>query len=285
MDRLRAYYRLSKPGIVYGNGIHVAGAALLAWQAGFSLSAFIGVLIGTSLIIASACVVNNYIDRGIDRKMTRTKKRPSVTGLIPLSHGLVYAGITLLAGFILLTWLTNFIVVVLGVIAYIFYVGVYAWAKRTTVHSTLIGSIPGALPAMAGYVAISGVIDTTAWLIFLLITIWQMPHFYAISIFRKTDYAAAGLPVLGVKAPFKQVRNTMLAYIVLYIGVAVAMLLVGSLHLVAGLVLICLGLYWFISSLRPATTETAWARKVFGVSLIITLAFPAVALLNIVLSA
>ncbi len=285
MQKLRLYYRLSKPGIVYGNAIHIVGGALLAWHAGFDVRGFIGVFVGTSLLIASACAANNYIDRGIDTKMTRTRKRPSVTGAVPFKQGVTYAVMTFLLGLALLIWLTNILVVAMGLVAYLFYVVIYAWAKRTTVHSTLIGSIPGALPAMAGYVAMTGSIDLTAWLIFLLIAIWQMPHFYAISLFRKKDYAAAGLPVLGVVAPFSKVRTAMLAYIVIYVLVAVAMIILASIGIVAGLLLAGLGLYWLFVSSRPVDDETGWARKVFGVSLIITLAFPVIAAINIVLSA
>lgn len=184
-NKFNLYYKLTKPGIIRGNAIHTMAGALLAATWMPSWLPIIGVLIGTSLVIASACVVNNYLDRKIDIKMKRTKERASVTGEIPLQKGLLVAAILLIAGFITLFTLTNWIVVVVGVVAYLTYVFAYTLSKPHTVHSTLIGAIPGALPAMAGYVAVDGQLSIGAWGVFLLVAVWQLPHFYAISVFRK----------------------------------------------------------------------------------------------------
>lgn len=282
-NSIRNYYHLTKPGIVRGNMVHLLAGALLAQSYGIKWPELIGVLIGTSLVIASACVLNNYIDRGIDAKMKRTKKRALVTGMISVKRAMLFAAILALLGFGLLILLTNLIVFLIGLIAYIFYVIIYAVAKRKTVHSTLIGAIPGALPAMAGYVAISGQIDTGAWLVFLLVLVWQMPHFYAISIFRRDEYKAAGIPVLGVVAPFVVVKHYVLAYMVLYVFVIGLLIQANILGATASVMMLAGAAYWVYVFYTASPEPIQWARTVFGVSLLLTLILLAASLVNVFL--
>ncbi len=282
METLRAYYQLTKPGIVRGNAIHVVAGALLATIIGVNWSALTGVVVGTSLIIASACVANNYMDRGIDAKMKRTKHRHSVTGFVPFSAAMVYLLVLMVAGFAVLFIYTNPLVILIGAVAYVMYVFAYGWAKRHTVHSTIIGAIPGALPAMAGYVAISGEISIGAWLVFLLVFTWQMPHFYAISLFRKHEYQSANLPVLGAVRPFKMVRRAMLCYIMAYVLVIAGLIHFNVVGAPSGLLLLSGAAYWTIVFAATKTNDEAkWARSIFGASLVLTLILLIASLLNI----
>jgi len=267
---VRDYYRLTKPGIVKGNLLHTLAGSIFAAGYGLTWQPLIGVLLGTSFIIASACVLNNYIDRDIDARMARTRSRPSVTGTVTLRDALIFAAGLFAFGLALLLWLTNLLVVVIGLVAYVFYVLIYAVAKRHTVHSTLIGAIPGALPAMAGYVAISTALDPAAWLLFALVLAWQMPHFYAISIFRRSEYAAAKLPVLGVVRGFRAVRRQMGIYMAAYLAVIVLMLASGVIGWIGGGMLLVGALYWAWIFLRPVDDPIGWARRVFVVSLLLT---------------
>lgn len=281
-DTIYAYYLLTKPGIIRGNAVHVIAGSLLASTLGFVWQPMIAVLVGTSLVIASACVANNYMDRGIDAKMKRTRRRPSVTGKIPLSHAMTFAVVLLIVGFAVLLRYTNPLVAVIGVIAYLTYVFAYGWAKRHTIHSTLIGAIPGALPAVAGYVAITGEMSIGAMLTGLLVFVWQMPHFYAISLFRKKEYAEAELPVLGVVRPFSTVRNHILGWILLYLVVVILMISADILGPPSGLLLLAGAAYWLVTFARVSTRdESKWARAVFGSSLVLTLALLAAGLLNV----
>ena len=208
----------------------------------------------------------------MDAKMARTKQRPSVTGAVNVQNALTFSLVLLIAGFSLLALLTNAIVGIIGIVAYILYVFAYGYAKRRTVHSTLIGAIPGALPAMAGYVAIDGALSLGAWLMFLLVFTWQMPHFYAISLFRKTDYAAAGVPVLGVVRPFSIVRRYIFAYMIAYLLVIVAMISADVVAPAAALILLAGSGYWLATALRVNTRPNAtWARAVFRSSLVLTI--------------
>lgn len=280
--KLLAYYQLTKPGIIRGNAVHVLAGGLLASVMGVDWRALLGVLVGTSFVIASACVVNNYIDRDIDAKMKRTKRRPSVTGVVsPRSAGL-FASVLAVIGIYVLFIFTNPIVVVIGAVAYLLYVVAYGVAKRRTVHSTLVGAIPGALPAMAGYVAIEGTLTLASVLVFLLVFLWQMPHFYAISVFRKHEYKAANIPVLGVIRPIGVVKRYVLAYMIAYlacIGLLIGFDVVGP---PAGVLLLAGAAYWLGTHMRMRKAkDERWARSIFGVSLLLTLVLLCASVLNV----
>jgi protoheme IX farnesyltransferase len=271
MSRFGEYYRLTKPGIIRGNLVHALAGVLLASAYGLRWGPVLGLLIGICLVIAAACIVNNYTDRAIDARMARTKKRASVTGSVPVRNAMALAGVLLLAGFIILIVYTNPLVSAIGVVAFVFYTVIYAVAKRHTVHSTLVGAIPGALPPLAGYVAISGVIDFAAILLFVLVLVWQMPHFYAISIFRRKEYEAASVPVMSVKYGFSVVRLQIIMYTVLYLCVVVGLIAAKATSEIGGVVLLLGAMIWLITVLRPVEDEVRWAKKVFGVSLTLTL--------------
>jgi protoheme IX farnesyltransferase len=280
--KLSAYYQLTKPGIIKGNAVHVLAGGLLASVMGVDWRALLGVLIGTSFIIASACVVNNYIDRDIDAKMKRTRKRPSVTGVVSPRAAGWFATVLAVIGVYVLFSFTNPLVVVIGAVAYLFYVVLYGYAKRHTVHSTLIGAIPGALPAMAGYVAVEGVISLPALLVFLLVFLWQMPHFYAISVFRKSEYKAAGIPVLAVVRPIAVVKRYVLAYMIAYLACIVLLIAFDVIGSPAAVLLLAGAGYWLATHARTRTfDDERWARSVFGSSLLLTLVLLCASALNV----
>lgn len=280
-ERLRAYYQVTKPGIVRGNAVHTLAGALFASAGGVLWKEMVGVLVGTSLVIASACVANNYMDRGIDARMKRTKKRPSVTGQIPFRNAMAYLVFLLAVGLVVLYLTTSLLVISIGLIAYLLYVFVYGLAKRTTIHSTVIGAVPGALPAMAGYVAIDGQLSVGAWLIFLLVFTWQMPHFYAISVFRRSEYKEAGLPVLGAVKPFATVKNYIMAYMLVY-ALTIALLITSrTVSAAAGLLLLGGAAYWVSVYYNKKEGESKWALAVFLASLVLTVLLVIAAVLNL----
>lgn len=282
MDRLRDLYQLTKPGIIRGNAVHVLAGAFLASIVGVEWGPILAVLLGTSLVIASACVVNNYMDRNMDAKMKRTKTRPSVTGSIPLSLGMAYAVSLLVLGFWILATYTNLSVVIIGILAYVLYVFLYGWAKRHTEHSTIVGAIPGALPAMAGYVAVDGSVTLASALVFLVVFAWQMPHFYAISIFRRKDYHEAGVPVLGVVRPFPTVRRYIFTYMFVYLLTIVALIATQTVSPPAGVLLLAGAAYW-LGTFKATDTrdQDKWARSIFGSSLVLTLGLLLASILNV----
>jgi heme o synthase len=153
----------------------------------------------------------------------------------------------------------------------------YGWTKRTTPWSTLVGTISGAVPLVAGYTAVVNSFDATALLLGLVMVFWQMVHFYAIAIFRRADYAAGHIPVWSVKYGVRSTQKWMLLFILLYLLVLFRLVLFASTSWVFAVVVGGLGLYWLylgIKGFKTAKPEK-WARSMFGFSLIILLAFSA----------
>lgn len=270
----RSYFQLIKPGITLSNTISgVAGFFLAASIIPFNLLAFIGGIGGIALIIASACVVNNVLDRDIDKRMKRTSKREVASGSISVPHALVFATILGLIGFgIILLW-TNLLTFILGVIAYVWYVAIYGLAKRTTPFSTLVGGVPGALPPVAGYTALTGTFDAGAIILFLILFFWQMPHFYAISMFRRSDYASAGLPVWSVKYGMKSTKLQILIFTILYAIAAALLTVYGYTGITYVILAVALAVWWMVKGITSykKLEDEKWARKMFGISLVVLL--------------
>lgn len=275
MKKLKLYYRLTKPGIIYGNLLTTVAGFLLASQGHIDWVLFASTIMGVSLVMASACVFNNYIDRDIDRMMDRTKKRALVDGTISSQSALIFATLLGVAGFAVLAAKTNTLTVILGVIAILVYVVLYGIAKRKSVHGTLVGSVAGALPPVAGYTAVTNQMDIAAWSLFIILTVWQMPHFYAIALFRLKDYQAAHIPVLpaikGAKTAMWQIR----AYIVLFSGSTLLLTLFDYTGYTYAFVMAGLSIVWLKKSFDPRFDKnpTGWARRLFTFSLIILTTF------------
>lgn len=272
---LKEYYRLTKPGIIYGNLLSAIGGFLLAEQGHFNILLFIAMAAGTALIIASACVFNNYYDRDIDALMARTKKRALPSARIEDEYALIYGSVLGVVGITILAAGTNATTVILGLVGWFTYVIWYTRSKRRTVHSTLIGSIPGATAIAAGYTAVTGHFDAGALILFTVMVFWQMPHFYAIAMFRRDDYAAAKLPVLSVVRGMHASKVHIFVYTLLF-AIAVAFLaLYGYASFSFFVIMTGLSLYWLWlgwKGFRKGTDDVRWARKMFGTSLIMLLA-------------
>lgn len=275
MSLLRAYYILTKPGIVYGNVLTAVAGFLFAAKGGVDLGLLLATVVGVALVIASACVFNNYIDRGIDKKMTRTQNRPLVTGRISSRSAIVYGSVLGSIGLLVLSVWTPWLVVMIGVVALVFYVGLYGIAKRRTIHSTLIGSIPGAASIVAGYVAVSGNITIAAVVLGVVMMLWQMPHFYAIALFRHSEYVAAGLPVLPVVLGAEVAKRHMLIYIIAFVvasGLLAVLGYTGYVYLVGMMLASSWWLTKAIQGFQTADTKR-WGRQMFGISLVVLLTF------------
>lgn len=279
------YYRLSKPGIIYGNLLHALAGILFAWQFGVDFLSVVGVLGGTAAIIAAGCIVNNYIDADIDAVMSRTKKRSFVSGDISTKIAFGLAIALLVIGSLLLYALTNTLTLILGLIGFFSYSFIYTLTKRHTPLSTLIGTLPGAIPLLAGYAAISGELNLTAWLLGGLLVAWQMVHFYAISVYRKEDYKAAGVPIISVVKPFKRVVWSMIGYSVLYAAIVSLLFGFHSLSYSATTLLIFCAVWQLKLVLDglSTTNKNIWARSVFKFSLVVSVALVITAILNILL--
>lgn len=275
MSRFRAYYLLTKPGIIRGNAVNaIAGFLLASTIAIFDFGVFVAMLSGLSLIIASGCVFNNYIDRDIDKKMKRTKKRALVTGDISAQNALVYATALGLAGATILGLFTNILTLVMGLMGFVFYVVIYGIGKRKTVHGTVIGSISGAIPPVVGYTSVSNTLDGGALLLFFILVLWQMPHFYAIAMYRLKDYSAAGIPVLPAVKSMSAAKIQTLIYIVAFTIACIGLTTFGYTGILYAIIMAIAGTGWFIMGLKGYNkNDIAWAHRMFGFSLIVTLTF------------
>ena len=270
---LKAYYRLAKPGIVYGNDLTAAGGFFLASTNRIGLGRLAAMLAGLTLVIASACVFNNYIDQGIDKKMSRTKNRALVSGQISGKSAIAYASLLLASGTAVLGFFVNLLSMLLALGAVFAYVVIYGIGKRKTVHGTLIGTIPGAAPPVIGYTAATGKLDSQALLLFLILVCWQMPHFYAIAMYRLKDYKAAGLPVLPAVKGMRRTKLEILVYVILFVSTVISFSASGYTGLTFLVVMGGLGLYWLWKGLSGfnAKDDAKWGRQMFGLSLIILL--------------
>lgn len=271
LGSIKRYYSLTKPGVLYGNALTVAAGYFLAAQGDIDIILFLAVFIGSSLIIASACVINNFLDQDIDAIMDRTKKRALVSGEIKGYRAVLFSIALGMLGVITLALYTNGLVVILGLIGFLTYVVLYGMlSKRLSTHGTLVGSISGAIPILAGYTAASGMIDIGAILVFIILFAWQFPEFYSIAIYRSKEYKAAGIPVLPVIKGLRRTKIEILIYTILFIVASLLLSIFGYVGYTYFIVMASLGLYWLWLAIKgfSADDNDRWARKMFGFSMI-----------------
>lgn len=211
------YLQLTKPGIIRGNLVAAAGGFFLASQGQIDWQLFIAVCIGTSLVVASGCVFNNFIDIDIDGKMQRTCQRELVQKIVPVSHALIQAFVLGIIGFATLYFYTSMLAFAFGALGFIVYVGFYSlYYKRNSIHGTLIGGLSGACPPVIGYFAVTHQFDIGGAILFITFCIWQIPHSYAIAIYRFDDYKAANIPVLPIQEGVAKARYHIIGYIIAF---------------------------------------------------------------------
>jgi protoheme IX farnesyltransferase len=216
---LRAYLSLTKPRIVELLLVTTVPTMFLAAGGLPDLRLVATVLVGGSLAAGAASALNCYLDRDIDQLMRRTKRRAlpahSVTPRAALIFGLTLAVISVL----LMAATTNLLATVLTAGAIVYYDVVYTmWLKRSTPQNTFWGGICGAAPVLIGWAAVTGSLDPGAWALFAVVFFWQMPHFYALAIKYKDDYARASIPMLPVVATASRVNREIILFTVLTVA-------------------------------------------------------------------
>lgn len=268
---IKSFLSLIKPGIIFGNAITAAGGFALASKGHFNIGLFLIALMGLSLIIGSGCAFNNYIDREADQKMKRTQDRPLAKGAISIKSAVSFAVCLVIAGAFLLAAFVNFITLVFALIGFAVYVFWYSFAKYRTVHGTLIGSIAGAVPPVVGYCAVSNRFDLGAFILFIMIALWQMPHFYAIAIYRLEEYSAASIPVLPIKKGILAAKIQMLLYVAAFVISSLSLTFFGYTGITYAIIVTILGAAWIGQSVSGFKThdDKRWARQMFISSLII----------------
>jgi protoheme IX farnesyltransferase len=224
--RASAYLALMKPHVT----VMLLGTTLAAMAVAAGgmppLGLTLATLLGGAMAAGSANAINCYWDRDIDRVMGRTRSRPLPAGRVPEAHALAFGLALGVASFAVLGLFVNLLAAALAVAAILFYVLVYTmWLKRTTTQNIVIGGAAGAVPVLVGWAAVTHALALPAVWMFLVIFLWTPPHFWALSLVLKKDYARAGVPMLPVVKGDAETRRQIVLYTVI--------LLAGSLGLVA----------------------------------------------------
>ena len=270
--QLKLYYSLMKPGVLYGNVLTTVAGFLLAagFFRQFDVGAFIATVVGTTFVIGAACALNNVLDRDIDQLMERTKKRAVASGQVSPRPATIFSAVLGVVGTVILAFWVNWLVVAIGLVGFVVYVWLYgALSKRLSIHGTLVGSISGAMPILAGYCAVSDRIDMAAVLLFLMLFFWQFPEFFSIAIYRRDEYKAAHIPVMTV---IKGIHGTIVRiqlYTVAFVVTTLLLFSFGYVGYVYFVVMAAAGGWWLwlAFSEQAAKDHDAWARRMFHISL------------------
>lgn len=269
---LSKWVSVTKPGIIVGNSITLLGGYLLAARQHIDFSLLIFALLGMALVIASACVFNNCIDRDIDLLMERTRRRVIPRGILSLRAALIYAVVLGFVGFAILYWQTNLSTLGAAFIGFFVYVVSYSlWFKRQSRWGVVVGGIAGAMPPVVGYCAVTARLDLGAFLVFLLLFLWQLPHFYAIAIYRLHDFAAVHIPVLPITRGVRHTKIRILVYVALFWFVSVLPAVLGYVGAIYTIIALSSGAYWLYRGIHDFshTDDKAWARAMFSTSVFI----------------
>jgi heme o synthase len=285
--RLRGYVALTKPRIIELLLITTVPTMVVAEQGLPSVWLMVATVVGGTLAAGGANAINMYVDRDIDAIMKRTSNRPLVTGVLTPRAALTFAVGLEVVAFVWLWGLVNLLSAVLAVSACLFYVFVYTlWLKRRSTSNIVIGGAAGAAPVLIGW---SAVTDSLAWepvLLFAIIFFWTPPHFWALAVRYKDDYAAADVPMLPSVASLHDTSVRILAYTVLVWALTLVFIPVAGMGWIYGVAAVLAGgvfTAFSVALLRTGTPAVAMRLFTFSITYL-TLLFGAMALDQLVRS-
>jgi heme o synthase len=268
-SRWRSFYELTKPKVVMLIVFTSIVGTLLAVPGLPPLDALIWGNLGIGLAAASAAVVNHVLDERIDAQMSRTKRRPLPTGKLTSRAALFFAGVLAAMSMILLWLLVNPLTALLTFASLIGYAVIYTvWLKRATSQNIVIGGAAGAAPPVLGWAAVTNSIEANALLLFLIVFVWTPPHFWALAIARKDEYAKVGIPMLPVTHGVAFTRLQVLLYTVLLVAVTLMPFVTkmsGLIYLAAAIVLN--GMFLYHAWQLKVSERTHLPMKVFRFSI------------------
>ena len=246
LDTARAYLSLTKPRIISLLLVTTVPTMIVANGGIPTLTLIALTLLGGTLAAAGANTINCYIDRDIDRVMIRTQGRPLAAGTIEPERALLFGLVLGAASFAILAPFVNLLSAGLALGALAFYVFVYTiWLKRSTVQNIVIGGAAGAMPPLVGWAAVTGSLGWPALLLFGIIFLWTPPHFWALAMRYRNDYARAGVPMLPVVRGEQETARQIVLYSVLLFAASLLLIPVASMGLLYAVVSLALG-GWFI---------------------------------------
>ncbi|MEF2248593.1 MULTISPECIES: heme o synthase [unclassified Paenibacillus] len=270
---LKDLISLTKPRLLRLNMFAALGGFWVASKWQIDIMLMIWMLIGSTLTMASATVVNNYWDRELDLRMERTKNRTLPMGRMKPASVLAYGLILGITGIAILFLLVNTITGILGLIGWLAYIVIYTiWLKRTSTWSTSVGGISGAMPPVIGYCAVVGTVDIGAWLLFAFLFLWQPAHFWSLAIRRVEEYRTAGFPLLPVVKGIKRTKLQMIPYIFLLLPTVILIYVYDYAGIYFLIIALLFTVAWLIHTLMGLkitdTKETdKWAKINFIISI------------------
>lgn len=286
-ERWRDYITLTKPRIMSLLLLTAVGGMFVGAQGTPDLGTLLAMIGGLALACGGASALNHVLDRDIDKYMSRTDKRPVATGRVDPSRALEF-GLALSAfSFVILASFTNVLTATLAIFGGLFYVLVYTrWLKRTTPQNIVIGGAAGAIPPVVGYAAATGNLALPALFLFLIVFVWTPPHFWALALLIKKDYAAAGVPMLPVVRGDSETARAILKYSVAMVLVTLLPVITGTLEwLYLGAALVLGGAFLLLAMRLLEQLTATRSKRLFTYSLAyLALLFVAMAIDPIVLA-
>lgn len=275
------YVALTKPRIIELLLVTTVPTMLLAARRWPSTWLVLATLVGGTLAAGGANATNMWADRDIDAVMQRTRNRPLVTGAIRPSRALLFAVGLEVAAFVELWLVVNLLSAVLALSATAFYVFVYTlWLKRTSSQNIVIGGAAGAMPVLVGWSAVTGHLGLTPVVLFAIIFLWTPPHFWALAVRYREDYANANVPMLPSVAPARMVARWILVYTLAVVATSVVLAFtagLGPAYLVPAVVLGAVFIGYAVAFIRSGTPARAMAMFHYSISYL-TLLFAAMAI-------
>ena len=266
---LRSYYELCKPNVVYMMLICAFVGMLLAEESVSSFGYLFVSLTGIACCAASAAAVNQVIDRNTDASMTRTDQRPLPQGELSPTHASVFALIIGIFGALILYLYVNTLTMILTLASLVGYAFIYTvYLKRATPQNIVIGGLAGAAPPLLGWSSISNSIDPYALLLVLIIFVWTPPHFWALAIYRKDEYAKESIPMLPVTHGVTFTKLQIVLYTIILFIVSMlpyVVLMSGEIYLYSALILSTIFLYYSINLYFSNDEEDAMKTFQFSI--------------------
>ena len=277
---IRAYVLLTKPRVVELLLVTTVPAMVLADGGLPSLTLIGAVLVGGALAAGGANTINCWIERDRDRVMHRTQRRPLPSGKIDPRHALVFGVVLEAVAFVWLWSTVNLLSAALAVSAMLFYVFVYTiWLKPRSPQNIVIGGAAGAVPVLVGWAAVTGRLAAPAWVLFAIVFCWTPPHFWALSLRYRDDYAAAGIPMLPVARGITTAVRQILVYSVIVVAVTLSLFLFETMGVVYFVAAVGLGtaFVWHALELRRDASPKRAMRLFSFSNIYLALLFAAIA--------
>ncbi len=266
LEVVKSYVALTKPRIIELLLITTVPAMVVAHQGWPGTWLVITTLIGGTLSAGGANALNSYHDRDIDQVMRRTSRRPLPTHRVPPQNARAFGWVLGIAGFAWLWATTNLLAASLSTAALLFYVFVYTLVlKRTTAQNIVIGGAAGAAPTLVGWAAVTGSLAVPAWILFAVVFAWTPPHFWALALRYKDDYAAAGVPMLPVVRGILTTTRQMVLYTFITVLFSLALIPAAGMRWIYLASAVGLG-GWFMVETARTHFRPERAMKLFGVS-------------------